>query len=101
MWTINLGFKTCHAENRSDVMAGCLAILMARRTRGSTVKYSAGEIGRVRVVKDFLPAQVPREENVKVTLSPPRRRRQSHRNYCLMTLTRGPASDSTTTSASG
>jgi len=41
-----------------------------------TVKYSAGEIGRVRVVKDFLPspdAPVPREENVKVTLSLSRR----------------------------
>ena len=36
-----------------------------------TVKYTAGEIGRVRVVEDFLPspdALVPREENVKVTL---------------------------------
>jgi hypothetical protein len=35
-------------------------------------RYSAGEIGRVRVVPDFLPAPadlVPREENVKVTLS--------------------------------
>ena len=41
-----------------------------------TVKYSAGEIGRVRVVEDFLPspeALVPREENVKVTLSLSRR----------------------------
>jgi predicted DNA binding CopG/RHH family protein len=41
-----------------------------------TVKYTAGEIGRVRVVKDFLPspdALVPREENVKVTLSLSRR----------------------------
>jgi predicted DNA binding CopG/RHH family protein len=38
-----------------------------------TVKYSAGEIGRVRVVQDFLPALVPREENVKVTLSLSRR----------------------------
>jgi predicted DNA binding CopG/RHH family protein len=41
-----------------------------------TVKYSAGEIGRVRVVQDFLPAPdalVPREENVKVTLSLSRR----------------------------
>jgi predicted DNA binding CopG/RHH family protein len=49
---------------------------MARRTRSSTVKYSAGEIGRVRVVEDFLPAPdalVPREENVKVTLSLSRR----------------------------
>ena len=41
-----------------------------------TVKYMAGEIGRVRVVEDFLPspdALVPREENVKVTLSLSRR----------------------------
>lgn len=37
-----------------------------------TVKYSAGEIGRVRVIDDFLPspdALVPREDHVKVTLS--------------------------------
>ncbi|MGH6726814.1 MAG: hypothetical protein ACREB8_09765 [Pseudolabrys sp.] len=41
-----------------------------------TVKYTTGEIGRVRVVGDFLPspeALVPREENVKVTLSLSRR----------------------------
>ncbi len=41
-----------------------------------TVKYTVGEIGRVRVVKDFLPSPdtlVPREENVKVTLSLSRR----------------------------
>ena len=41
-----------------------------------TVKYTAGEIGRVRVIKDFLPAPndlVPREDNVKVTLSLSRR----------------------------
>jgi len=41
-----------------------------------TAKYSAGEIGRVRVVEDFLPspeALVTREENVKVTLSLSRR----------------------------
>lgn len=40
------------------------------------VKYTAGEIGRVRVVKDFLPAPealVAREDNVKVTLSLSRR----------------------------
>jgi predicted DNA binding CopG/RHH family protein len=40
------------------------------------VKYTAGEIGRVRVVKDFLPspdALVPREEIVKVTLTLSRR----------------------------
>lgn len=41
-----------------------------------TVKYTAGEIGRLRVVDDFLPppdALVPREDNVKVTLSLSRR----------------------------
>ena len=47
---------------------------MSRRTK--TVSYTAGEIGRVRLVEDFLPAPadlVPREENVKVTLSLSRR----------------------------
>jgi len=37
-----------------------------------TVKYTAGEIGRLRVIEDFLPppdALVPREDHVKVTLS--------------------------------
>ena len=41
-----------------------------------TVKYTAGEIGRLRVIKDFLPRPddlVPREDNVKVTLSLSRR----------------------------
>jgi predicted DNA binding CopG/RHH family protein len=41
-----------------------------------TVKYTAGEIGRVGVVRDFLPAPadlVLREDNVKVTLSLSRR----------------------------
>ena len=41
-----------------------------------TVKYTAGEIGRVRVIEDFLPSPdrlVPREQNVKVTLSLSRR----------------------------
>jgi hypothetical protein len=36
-----------------------------------TVRYTAGEIGRVRVIEDFLPAPadlVPREDNIKVTL---------------------------------
>ncbi|HEY2756278.1 MAG TPA: hypothetical protein VGJ01_11120 [Pseudolabrys sp.] len=40
------------------------------------VKYTAGEIGRARVVEDFLPppdALVAREDNVKVTLSLSRR----------------------------
>jgi hypothetical protein len=46
------------------------------RHRSKTVKYAAREIGRVRVIEDFLPAPadlVPREENVKVTLSLSRR----------------------------
>lgn len=41
-----------------------------------TVRYTAGEIGRVRVIEDFLPPPadlVPREDNVKVTLSLSRR----------------------------
>jgi predicted DNA binding CopG/RHH family protein len=40
------------------------------------VKYSTGEIGRLRVIKDFLPSPdelVRREDNVKVTLSLSRR----------------------------
>jgi predicted DNA binding CopG/RHH family protein len=44
--------------------------------RPRTVKYTAGEIGRVRVVADFLPspdALVPREDTVKVTLALSRR----------------------------
>ncbi len=41
-----------------------------------TVRYTTGEIGRVRVMEDFLPVPadlVPREDNVKVTLSLSRR----------------------------
>jgi predicted DNA binding CopG/RHH family protein len=41
-----------------------------------TVKYTAGDIGPVRVIADFLPAPdalVPREDNVKVTLALSRR----------------------------
>jgi predicted DNA binding CopG/RHH family protein len=37
-----------------------------------TVRYTAGETGRFRVIEDFLPRPdelVPREDNVKVTLS--------------------------------
>jgi predicted DNA binding CopG/RHH family protein len=40
--------------------------------RKPTVKYTKSEIGRVRIVKDFLPSSdrlVLRENNVKVTLS--------------------------------
>ena len=46
------------------------------RSHRNKAKYTAGEIGRVRLIKDFLPAPadlVPREENVKVTLSLSRR----------------------------
>ena len=41
-----------------------------------TVTYTKGEIGRVRVIADFLPPPeqlVPREDSVKVTLSLSRR----------------------------
>jgi predicted DNA binding CopG/RHH family protein len=41
-----------------------------------TVKYIDGEISRLRVIEDFLPRPddlVPREDNVKVTLSLSRR----------------------------
>lgn len=41
-----------------------------------TVRYTKGEIGRARVIEGFLPppdALVPREQNVKVTLSLSRR----------------------------
>jgi predicted DNA binding CopG/RHH family protein len=41
-----------------------------------SVKYTTGEIGHVRIVEDFLPSPVelvPREDNVKVTLSLSRR----------------------------
>ncbi len=44
--------------------------------KSRTVKYTAGEIGRVRIVDDFLPppdALVAREDNVKVTLGLSRR----------------------------
>jgi predicted DNA binding CopG/RHH family protein len=40
------------------------------------VRYSTGEIGRVKVVEDFLPSPaelVPQEDNVKVTLALSRR----------------------------
>jgi predicted DNA binding CopG/RHH family protein len=41
-----------------------------------TVRYTAGEIGRVRVIDDFVPSPadlVPREDKLKVTLSLSRR----------------------------
>src|ERR1700721_1807167 len=43
-----------------------------RSMKKPTRKYSKGEIGRVRIVEDFLPSPdrlALREENVKVTLS--------------------------------
>lgn len=43
---------------------------------GRTVRYTKGEIGRVKVVADFLPSPedlVPREDSVKVTLGLSRR----------------------------
>jgi predicted DNA binding CopG/RHH family protein len=46
------------------------------RSRRNSAKYTAGDIGRVRLIEDLLPAPAdlaPREENVKVTLSLSRR----------------------------
>src|SRR4030081_635884 len=48
------------------------AVKDRRSMKKPTVKYSKGEIGRVRIVEDFLPSPdqlVLREDNVKVTLS--------------------------------
>jgi hypothetical protein len=47
-----------------------------RSTKKEMVRYSTGEIGKVRIVKDFLPSPdqlVPVEDNIKVTLSLTRR----------------------------
>ncbi len=44
--------------------------------RNRTIKYTAGEIGRIKLIDDFLPspdALVAREDNVKVTLGLSRR----------------------------
>jgi hypothetical protein len=49
-----------------------MAATSAGPMKKPTVKYSKGEIGRARIVEDFLPSPdklVPREDNVKVTLS--------------------------------
>lgn len=54
--------------------------------RKRTVRYTQGEIGRLRVIDDFLPSPdklVPREENVKVTLSLSRRRVQFFKRQAL------------------
>jgi hypothetical protein len=60
-------------------MTGKLTDLLPRRPtervttmKRPTVKYSKGEIGRLRIIENFLPAPdrlVLREDNVKVTLS--------------------------------
>jgi hypothetical protein len=70
--------------------AGMTVKLMLMRNR--TVKYMAGEIGRFRVIEDFLPRPddlVPREDNVKVTLSLSRRsldffKREAKNAACLI-----------------
>jgi predicted DNA binding CopG/RHH family protein len=49
---------------------------MRKSVSNRTAKYTAGEIGGFRVIEDFLPPHaelVPREDNVKVTLSLSRR----------------------------
>jgi hypothetical protein len=49
---------------------------MKRKGKRGAVKYTTGDIGRPRVIEDFLPppdALVPREDQVKVTLSLSRR----------------------------
>ena len=54
--------------------AGMTATIIFMKNR--VTRYTAGEIGRVRLVEDFLPAPadlVLREENVKVTLALSRR----------------------------
>src|ERR1700683_115768 len=76
---LGTAYSRCASPIARDVSA-FLAPAFGGRERESmsnrTVKYTAGEIGRVRVIKDFLPAPddlVPREDNVKVTLSLSRR----------------------------
>ena len=54
--------------------AGMTATIIFMKNR--ITRYTTGEIGRVRLVEDFLPAPadlVLREENVKVTLALSRR----------------------------
>jgi hypothetical protein len=76
-------FSTCNrniAEDRASHIAGTHPNFGAgysqKGKRIYEVKYTVGEIGRIRVVEDFLPASadlVLREDNVKVTLSLSRR----------------------------
>jgi len=76
---VGTGVMTARFTYRA-VESGSSAPATGGRERESmsnrTVKYTAGEIGRLRVVEDFLPPPddlVPREDNVKVTLSLSRR----------------------------
>jgi uncharacterized DUF497 family protein len=59
------------------VANGVLTVRFTYRSMSSkTVKYTTGEIGRVRIIEDFLPSPddlVLREDNVKVTLALSRR----------------------------
>jgi predicted DNA binding CopG/RHH family protein len=61
-------------KGMSATSAGMTATIIFMKNK--IARYSTGEIGRVRLIEDFLPAPadlVPREENVKVTLSLSRR----------------------------
>jgi uncharacterized DUF497 family protein len=62
-----------HGETKRSGFSGRATGGKERRSmKKPTVKYSKGEIGRVRIVEDFLPSPdrlVLREDNVKVTLS--------------------------------
>jgi uncharacterized DUF497 family protein len=62
-----------HGETkRSGFLEPAIGGKERRSMKKPTVKYSKGEIGRVRIVEDFLPSPdrlVLREDNVKVTLS--------------------------------
>ena len=70
--TVRFTYRQAASASSAPAIGGKERESMSNRT----VRYTAGEIGRVRVIDDFLPAPadlVPREENVKVTLSLSRR----------------------------
>jgi hypothetical protein len=70
--TVRFTFRAGRIRFSAPAIGGKESESMSNRT----VRYTAGEIGRVRVVEDVLPAPadlVPREDNVKVTLSLSRR----------------------------
>jgi hypothetical protein len=65
--TVRFTFRAGRIRFSAPVIDGKESESMSNRT----VRYTASEIGRVRVVADVLPALadvVPREDNVKVTL---------------------------------